>query len=130
MNRSGAGHIDRVVLAGAFGSYIDPHYALVLGLIPDAAPEQISAVGNAAGDGARIALLNRHKRAEAAEIARWVRYVETAVDPDFQEEFVAALHLPHARDPFPHLEGVLPESAAAGPPRARSRRHPRKRAEP
>jgi len=128
MNRSGAERIDRVVLAGAFGSYIEPHYALVLGLIPDVAPEQITAVGNAAGDGARFALLNRRKRAEAAEIARWVRYVETAVDPDFQEEFVAALHLPHARDPFPHLEGVLPESAA-GPPRARRRQHPRKRSE-
>lgn len=127
MNRSGAERIDHVVLAGAFGSYIDPHYALVLGLIPDVAPEQISAVGNAAGDGARIALLNRQKRAEAAEVARWVRYVETAVDPDFQEEFVAALHLPHARDPFPHLEGVLPESAAIGPPRARRRRHPRQK---
>lgn len=126
MNRSGTDRIDRVVLAGAFGSYIDPHYALVLGLIPDVAPEQITAVGNAAGDGARIALLNRDRRAEAAEIARWVRYVETAVDPNFQEEFVAALHLPHARDPFPHLEGVLPESAA-GSPRPRRRQHPRRR---
>ena len=115
MNRSGAERIDHVVLAGAFGSYIDPHYALVLGLIPDVAPEQISAVGNAAGDGARIALLNRQKRAEAAEVARWVRYVETAVDPDFQEEFVAALHLPHARDPFPTWK----VSCRRAPPSAR-----------
>jgi uncharacterized 2Fe-2S/4Fe-4S cluster protein (DUF4445 family) len=64
-------------------------------------------VGNAAGDGARIALLNRHKRAEAAELARWVTYVETAVDPHFQDEFVGAIHIPHATDTFPHLESRL-----------------------
>jgi uncharacterized 2Fe-2S/4Fe-4S cluster protein (DUF4445 family) len=104
--------VDRVVLAGAFGSYIDPHHAMVLGLIPDCNLERVYAVGNAAGDGARIALLNREKRREAQEIARWVRYIETAVDPDFQEAFVAAIHLPHAVDPFPHLEGTLPEVQA------------------
>ena len=60
-----------------------------------------------AGDGARIALLNRHKRAEAARIARWVTYVETAIDPHFQDEFVGAIHIPHATDCFPHLESRL-----------------------
>jgi uncharacterized 2Fe-2S/4Fe-4S cluster protein (DUF4445 family) len=94
---------------------------MILGLIPDAPPEQVRAAGNAAGDGARIALLNRQRRAEAGELARWVRYVETAVDPEFQDEFVAALNLPHARDPFPHLEGMLPEPGAA-PARKRRRR--------
>jgi uncharacterized 2Fe-2S/4Fe-4S cluster protein (DUF4445 family) len=99
------------VLAGAFGSFIDPKYAMILGLIPDCALDKVHAVGNAAGDGARIALLNRHKRQEAQRIARWVRYVETAVDPNFQDEFVGAIHLPHATDSFPHLEGLLPETA-------------------
>ncbi len=69
MKRAGVTRVERIVLAGAFGSYIDPLYALVLGLIPDCDPQKIAAVGNAAGDGARIALLNRQKRREAQELA-------------------------------------------------------------
>lgn len=107
MNRMGVERVERITLAGAFGSYIDPQYAMLLGLIPDCPLDRVTAVGNAAGDGARIALLNRHKRAEAAEIARWVTYVETAVDPQFQDAFVGAIHIPHASDAFPHLESRL-----------------------
>jgi uncharacterized 2Fe-2S/4Fe-4S cluster protein (DUF4445 family) len=109
MNRSGIQSVDKIVLAGAFGSYIDPKYAMILGLIPDCSLEHVFAVGNAAGDGARIALLNRHKRLEAQEIAHWIRYIETAIDPDFQKEFVDAMYLPHRRDAYPHLAGILPE---------------------
>jgi uncharacterized 2Fe-2S/4Fe-4S cluster protein (DUF4445 family) len=119
MNRAGVAAVDRILLAGAFGSYIDTKYAMILGLIPDCNLEQVYAVGNAAGDGARIALLNREKRLEAQRIAREVRYIETAVDPQFQAEFVAALHIPHAQDAFPHLEGLLPETK---PHRSRGRR--------
>ncbi len=107
MERLGVERVERVVLAGAFGSYIDPPYAMALGLIPDCPLERVTAVGNAAGDGARIALLNRDKRQEAAAIARAVTYVETAVDPRFQDVFVAALPIPHASDAFPHLESAL-----------------------
>jgi len=107
MNRAAVGRVDRVILAGAFGSYIDPKYAMLLGLIPDCKLECVTAVGNAAGDGARIALLNRHKREEAIHYARWVTYIETAVDPDFQTEFVGAIHIPHATDAFPNLESTL-----------------------
>ena len=114
MNRMGVERVERITLAGAFGSYIDPQYAMLLGLIPDCPLDRVSAVGNAAGDGARIALLNHHKRAEAAEIARWVTYVETAVDPQFQDAFVGAIPIPHATDAFPHLESRL----AAPLPRA------------
>lgn len=110
MLRSGIDHVDRIVLAGAFGSYIDPKYAMILGLIPDCDLDAVTAVGNAAGDGARIALLNRYKRREAQRIAEWVTYIETAVDPEFQNEFVGAIHLPHASHAFPHLNGVLPQS--------------------
>lgn len=112
MNHAGVKRVDRIVLAGAFGSYIDPQHAMILGLIPDCELESVLSVGNAAGDGARIALLNRYKRQEAQELARLVQYVETALDPEFQNEFVSALHLPHAHDPFPHLEGLLPAAAA------------------
>ena len=125
MHRAGIMAVERIVLAGAFGSYIDPKYAMILGLIPDCDLEKVYAVGNAAGDGARIALLNRHKRIEAQEIARWVRYIETAVDPEFQNEFVGAIHIPHATDAFPHLAGLLPEKRAGGESRGRERRRPR-----
>ncbi|MFN2168533.1 MAG: ASKHA domain-containing protein, partial [Anaerolineae bacterium] len=127
MMRAGVTRVDRVVLAGAFGSYIDPTYAMVLGLIPDCELAKVAAVGNAAGDGARIALLNRNKRAEAQEIAHQVRYVETAVDPDFQNEYVAAIHIPHASDAFPHLNGLLPDRTAAAPaPKPQIRSRPRR----
>jgi uncharacterized 2Fe-2S/4Fe-4S cluster protein (DUF4445 family) len=109
MNRAKIEKVDRIILAGAFGSFIDPKYAMILGLIPDCDLAKVTAVGNAAGDGARIALLNKNKRIEAQTIATWVRYVETAVDPDFQNEFVGAIHIPHARDEFPHLAGELPQ---------------------
>lgn len=107
MNRAELDNIDRITLAGAFGSYIDPRYAMILGLIPDCPLDRVTAVGNAAGDGARIALLNRHKREEARVLARRITYIETAVDPEFQNEFVGAIHIPHATDRFPNLETVL-----------------------
>jgi len=108
MARRGVEKLDRVILAGAFGSYISKEHAMLIGLFPDCDLENVYAVGNAAGDGARIALLSRAKRREAREGARWVDYVETAVEMQFQNEFVAAINFPHARDAFPHLEGLLP----------------------
>lgn len=128
MNRAGLKTVDKIVLAGAFGSYIDPRHAMVLGLIPDCSLEQVLAVGNAAGDGARIALLNRDRRREAQKVARWVEYVETAVEPEFQREFVAAMHLPHKNDAFPHLDGILPAASALAFQSTRGRRRRRHRA--
>jgi uncharacterized 2Fe-2S/4Fe-4S cluster protein (DUF4445 family) len=123
MERMGVRSVDRIKLAGAFGSYIDPKYAMVLGLIPDCDLENVHAVGNAAGDGARIALINRTSRDEARLAARQVEYVETAVQEAFQERFVAAMTLPHAHDGFPHLQHVLPEDAREpGPCRSNRRR--------
>ncbi|MFQ5854813.1 MAG: ASKHA domain-containing protein [Anaerolineae bacterium] len=127
MNRAGVTRVDKIVLAGAFGSYIDPKHAMVLGLIPDCDLGRVYAVGNAAGDGARIALLNRDKRREAQEVARWVEYVETAVEPEFQEEFVAAMHIPHMRDPFPHVESLLPDALVYWDGREKRRQHRRER---
>ncbi len=121
MSKARVTQLDEIILAGAFGSYIEPQHALVLGLIPDCDLEKIHAVGNAAGDGARIALLNQDRRREAGEIARQVTYIETAVDQDFQQEFVSAIHIPHKQDEFPHLKGILPEKQTAAP-RSRKRR--------
>jgi uncharacterized 2Fe-2S/4Fe-4S cluster protein (DUF4445 family) len=114
--------VGRVVLAGAFGSFISPMHAMVLGLIPDCEMDKVTAVGNAAGDGARFALLNRGMRKQARELAQSAVHVSTPLEADFQAEFVAALDLPHARDPFPHLKEVLPEQLEDTLSRRRSRR--------
>jgi uncharacterized 2Fe-2S/4Fe-4S cluster protein (DUF4445 family) len=103
MKTLGIEKLDRVILAGAFGSYIDKTEAMILGMFPDCDLRFVSSVGNAAGDGARIALLNREKRLEAQEMARRVEYLELTLEKEFQEEFVAAMHIPHSSDPFPHL---------------------------
>ena len=108
MRRLGIDRVDRVVIAGAFGTYIDKNEALLIGMIPDIAPDRILAVGNAAGDGARIALLNKEKREEADWIARRVEYLELTTEKEFQDEFVAALHIPHSKDLF--TQAPRPES--------------------
>ena len=129
MKRADVSAVDRIVLAGAFGSYIEPKYAMILGLIPDCDLQKVYAVGNAAGDGARIALLNRHKRTEAQQVAQSVTYIETAIAADFQDEFVTAMHLPHKTDAFPHLAGMLPEPVpdSDSVPIVRERRRNRRR---
>jgi len=121
MNRAGVKQVDRVILAGAFGSYIDTKHAMVLGMIPDCDLKNVYAVGNAAGDGARIALLNKQKRVEAQDLVEWVTYVETAVDPDFQEEFAGAIHIPHRSDQFSHIAELLPQQPAVSKNGARRR---------
>ncbi|HLE14862.1 MAG TPA: ASKHA domain-containing protein [Anaerolineales bacterium] len=121
MAARGVERVDRVVLAGAFGSFISPYHAMVLGLIPDCELEHVYAVGNAAGDGARIALLNRRQREKASWLARWAEHVQMPLEASFQEEFVAALALPHARDPFPHLADSLPEASEERKARPRHR---------
>ncbi len=103
MERYGVDHVDEVILAGAFGSYIDKESAMAIGMFPDCDLAHVHAVGNAAGDGARIALLDVEKRREAATVARAVEFIETAVEPDFQQKFMEAIAIPHAKDTFPHL---------------------------
>ncbi|HET7009426.1 MAG TPA: ASKHA domain-containing protein [Anaerolineales bacterium] len=112
MRTLGIEKVDKVILAGAFGSYIDKVESMAMGLFPDCELDSVYAVGNAAGDGARIALLNVDKRQEANTIARQVEYTELSVHPDFQEEFVAAMPFPHGRDSFPHLAEVLGRARA------------------
>jgi uncharacterized 2Fe-2S/4Fe-4S cluster protein (DUF4445 family) len=107
MKRLGVDKLDRVVLAGAFGSHIDTRSALTLGMFPDCDIDKVYAVGNAAGDGAIMALLNRGKRIEAKEKARWVNFVEIAVEPEFEKEFMMAMHFPHMKDKFPNLKAML-----------------------
>jgi uncharacterized 2Fe-2S/4Fe-4S cluster protein (DUF4445 family) len=107
MDRLGVDHVDRIKLAGAFGSYIDPKYAMVIGLIPDCRLDRVSAIGNAAGTGARMALVNRGHRAEVEALVRRVEKIETALEAKFQEHFVHAMALPNGRDAFPHLAAAV-----------------------
>ncbi len=109
MRALGVEKIDKVILAGAFGSYIDKTSAALLGLFPDCDPKNVYSVGNAAGDGARMALLNVDKRKEADWIARRVEYLELTLEPGFDKIFAQAMWIPHMKDKFPHLEHLLPE---------------------
>ena len=107
IDRMGISKVDRIGFAGAFGSHIDVKYAMVLGLIPDCNLEQVGSVGNAAGTGARIALLNLPSRLEIGEILPKVEKIETAIEPKFQEYFIQAMALPHKVDPYEELSKVV-----------------------
>jgi uncharacterized 2Fe-2S/4Fe-4S cluster protein (DUF4445 family) len=126
LERYGAPGPDRITLAGAFGSHIDGAYAMALGLIPDCDLDQVAAAGNAAGTGARIALLNLAARAEIEQVVHSIEKIETAIEPRFQEHFVAAMALPNKVDAFPNLAKVLdlpaPRENAGGERGSRRRR--------
>ena len=107
VKRMGLEKVDRVKIAGAFGTHVDRTKALIMGLFPDCKIEMIEGVGNAAGDGCRAALLNVKKRVEANWCSRNVEYIELTVEPNFQQEFMEAMQLPHMTDPFPHLRGIV-----------------------
>ena len=107
MERFGVDKVDRIRLAGAFGAHIDGRYAMVLGLIPDCDLEQVSSAGNAAGTGARIALLDGNARGEIEARVRQIEKIETAAPEGFQDHFVAAMGIPHLSDPFDELAKVI-----------------------
>ncbi len=107
MERMGVDRVSRVLLAGAFGSYIDPVHAMVLGMIPDCDLSRVATAGNSAGDGARIALLNKGEREDARRLARWTQYIGIAMEPRFQDAFVEAMPIPHVSDAFPHLAEII-----------------------
>jgi len=111
MRRLGTDKIDKVVLAGAFGSFIDKNSAAVLGMFPDCDMENVYSVGNAAGDGARVALMDKDQRDEADKIARMVEYVELTVEEDFDKIFGQSMWLPNMKDKFPHIEHLFTEQA-------------------
>ena len=120
MDRLGVARVERVKLAGAFGNHIDPLHAMVLGLIPDCAPDRVTAIGNSAGTGARMALLSRAHRAEIEALVRRIEKIETAMEPAFQAHFVDAMAFPNARDTFDELRKVV--AMPKSPPEAARRR--------
>lgn len=127
MDKLGIDAVDRIKLAGAFGTYIDPKYAMVIGLVPDCALDKVAGVGNAAGTGARMALLNKGYRREIETLVRRIEKIETALEPRFQEHFVAAMAFPNKVHAFPNLAAAMPlparrAQAEAGEDGARRRR--------
>ena len=99
--------VDRVVLAGAFGAHISSKHAMVLGMIPDVPLEKVQSAGNAAGTGARIALCDINARNEIETTVSQIEKIETAIEPKFQDHFVAANAIPHKIDTFPELNKVV-----------------------
>jgi uncharacterized 2Fe-2S/4Fe-4S cluster protein (DUF4445 family) len=125
MEHLGVDHVDRIRLAGAFGSHIDVKYAMLLGMIPDCDLSQVASAGNAAGTGARIALLDNGSRRTIEALVRKVEKIETAIEPRFQAHFVEAMGIPHSTATYVHLRKAvdLPAAKAAAPRvNARNRR--------
>ncbi len=114
MDRYGVSKVERITLAGAFGSHIDVTYAMVLGLIPDCDLAKVASAGNAAGTGARIALLNARARSEIEQTVLRIEKIETALEPAFQEHFVSAMAIPNKTDAFPELSKVIDLSRSEG----------------
>ena len=107
MDKMGLKSVDRVVLAGAFGTHIDPKFAMVLGMIPDCELENVRAAGNSAGTGARMALLNKAARREIENLVRDIEKIETAVEASFQDQFVKAMAIPHQSEPYEKLSEAV-----------------------
>ncbi|WP_350334899.1 ASKHA domain-containing protein [Coralliovum pocilloporae] len=118
MDKLGIETPDAIKFAGAFGSFIDPKYAMVLGLIPDCPLDKVKGVGNSAGTGARMALLNRGHRREIEKTVREIEKIETALEKKFQDHFVNAMAFPNKVDPFTNLRAdvTLPEKKAPAEP--------------
>jgi uncharacterized 2Fe-2S/4Fe-4S cluster protein (DUF4445 family) len=112
LKRTGLQSPDKIILAGGFGSYIDKEKAMLIGLIPDCELDKVYAVGNAAGDGARIALLNVEKRDEIDSVTRRVERFELPADPEFQNQFMLATSFPHMNEPFEHIAHLIPNRKA------------------
>ena len=107
MDKLGIEQVGKIRLAGAFGSHIDVKYAMILGLIPDCDLSKVQSAGNAAGTGARIALLNSRSRDEIEAVVRRIEKIETAVEPKFQQHFVEAMAIPHKTAVFAELSKVV-----------------------
>jgi uncharacterized 2Fe-2S/4Fe-4S cluster protein (DUF4445 family) len=125
MDRLGIEQVDRIRLAGAFGSHIDVEYATILGMVPDCDLNQVRSAGNAAGTGARIALLDSTSRDVIETLVRRIEKVETAIEPRFQHHFVEAMAIPHKSAAYSNLRKVVdlpPPKDSASQTETRGRR--------
>ncbi len=98
MRRLGIERLECIKISGAFGCHLDKLKALAMGLVPDCDSDRLTFIGNAAGDGARIALLDRQKRVEADWLADRVKHIELTLDEGFQQEFMKCMYFPYMKD--------------------------------
>ena len=121
MDKLGVEKVDKIRLAGAFGSHIDVKYAMILGMIPDCKIDMVTSAGNAASTGARMALLDTVSRDEIENEIRKIEKIETAIETKFQEYFVHAMAIPHQIDDFSELSKIvnLPEKIISQNPKRR-----------
>jgi uncharacterized 2Fe-2S/4Fe-4S cluster protein (DUF4445 family) len=100
--------LSEIVIAGAFGNYIDPESARILGMIPEIPLNRISFLGNTAGSGARMCLKSLDIRTEACRIAEKMKYIELAVEDIFEEEYINAMYMPNSRlEEFPETVAII-----------------------
>src|SRR5258708_6717026 len=109
LNQFGLKAPDKILLSGGFGTYLDKTKAMLIGMIPDSPLANVYVVGNSAGDGARIALLNLERRHEAAKVAASVERYELPADPNFQQQFMLAMNFPHMTESFVHVAHLIPK---------------------
>jgi uncharacterized 2Fe-2S/4Fe-4S cluster protein (DUF4445 family) len=107
MEEMGIEHVDQIILAGAFGAHISPKHAMVLGMIPDCKLANVVSAGNAAGTGARVALLNKESRSKIELLVNKITKIETAMATNFQNHFVAASNIPNSTEHFPELNRIV-----------------------
>lgn len=100
--------IEKIMIAGGFGKYINVKRAIMIGLLPDLPPEKFVFLGNTSIAGAYLALTSREMLKRAEEIARKMTYIELSVSRSFMDEYVSALFLPHTNiSAFPSVQGLL-----------------------
>jgi uncharacterized 2Fe-2S/4Fe-4S cluster protein (DUF4445 family) len=97
--------LDEVLLGGSFGSYLNPESAKIIGLVPPVDVDKIIAVGNSAGEGAKIALLSYRERQVAFELSSRIEYIELSGRTDFNDSFVSVLGFPHL-EPAASVQGA------------------------
>ena len=124
MDKLGVKKVDKIRLAGAFGSHIDVKYAMILGMIPDCKIDMVTSAGNAASTGARMALLDTVSRDEIESEIRKIEKIETAMETKFQEYFVHAMAIPHQIDDFSELAKIVNLPKKTIPQKPKRRRHP------
>ena len=124
MDKLGVKKVDKIRLAGAFGSHIDVKYAMILGMIPDCKIDMVTSAGNAASTGARMALLDTASRDEIESEIRKIEKIETAMETKFQEYFVHAMAIPHQIDDFSELEKIVNLPKKTIPQKPKRRRQP------
>jgi uncharacterized 2Fe-2S/4Fe-4S cluster protein (DUF4445 family) len=104
--------IKKLFVAGAFGNYIDPFYAMVIGLLPEVQKEKIVQIGNGSGMGASSLLLSKELWKESIEVARKIKVVELNLIPSFRQEFINATFIPHKDETL--FQGTLKSISSFG----------------